>query len=300
MTNLTIIVPVFNEETYVGVALDSILRQKYQDFKVVILDNNSSDKTGEICKRYADNYSQISYMCRPVNVPMMMNLFLGIMTVETEYCTFLSGDDYWRTDHLSYLMPMFEISEDILVVASRVVNIDSQGSIYGYRDESVSTLGLDKYERYRYSISSIPGDWNWSVFKTKPLQEASLVLNRICVQWSDYSSTQLWADSLPLLMATQGRFCCSNQYTFFKRSHSYSSDRNIRVTGVNYIGLIRYVKGYGYLLPKGIKCHEVFVLRIMIVARALNIISVYSKQPLLRFISRKASHCIMSFSMAFH
>ena len=51
---VSIIIPVFNVEDYLERCLDSILNQIFKEYEVILIDDGSTDKTGEICDRYAD------------------------------------------------------------------------------------------------------------------------------------------------------------------------------------------------------------------------------------------------------
>jgi len=65
--------PVYNGEQWVAAAVESILNQTYRDFELVISDNNSSDATDEICRRYAETDSRIKYIRQPVNIGASAN-----------------------------------------------------------------------------------------------------------------------------------------------------------------------------------------------------------------------------------
>ena len=58
---VTIGLPVYNGENYLAEAIDSILGQTFTDFELVISDNASTDRTEEICRKYADQNQRIRY-----------------------------------------------------------------------------------------------------------------------------------------------------------------------------------------------------------------------------------------------
>ena len=51
---ISVIVPVHNTEPYLERCIDSILSQTYSDFELILVDNGSVDRSGEICDRYAE------------------------------------------------------------------------------------------------------------------------------------------------------------------------------------------------------------------------------------------------------
>lgn len=56
---ISIIVPIFKAEKYLGRCLDSILAQTEKNFEIILVDDGSPDKSGEICDFYAKNDSRI-------------------------------------------------------------------------------------------------------------------------------------------------------------------------------------------------------------------------------------------------
>ncbi len=59
---VSIILPSRNEEKYIGRCLDSLLRQDYLNYEIIAIDDSSSDKTGEIIKKYSDSHSNIIHV----------------------------------------------------------------------------------------------------------------------------------------------------------------------------------------------------------------------------------------------
>lgn len=74
---ISIIVVTYNQEETIGRTLDSILSQRYEgDFEIVIGDDASTDRTGEICRDYAARYpARIRYIGRERNLGVVRNYF---------------------------------------------------------------------------------------------------------------------------------------------------------------------------------------------------------------------------------
>lgn len=49
---ISLVIPAYNEEKFIGKTLESVLRQDFKDFELIVVDNNSTDKTAEIAKKY--------------------------------------------------------------------------------------------------------------------------------------------------------------------------------------------------------------------------------------------------------
>ena len=61
-------IPVYNGENYLAEALDSLLRQSFGDFELLISDNASTDRTQEICRAYAARDARIRYVRQDRNI----------------------------------------------------------------------------------------------------------------------------------------------------------------------------------------------------------------------------------------
>ena len=55
---LTIVVPIYNVEQYLEQCLDSLVNQSNHDFKVIMVDDGSKDKSGEIAQKYAEKFPE--------------------------------------------------------------------------------------------------------------------------------------------------------------------------------------------------------------------------------------------------
>ena len=64
----SIIMPVFNTEKYLSKAIDSVLKQTFTDFELIIIDDNSSDASYTICKNYADKDNRIKLLRNDINL----------------------------------------------------------------------------------------------------------------------------------------------------------------------------------------------------------------------------------------
>ena len=59
MPKISVIVPVYNVEKYLSRCIDSILNQTFRDFELILVDDGSPDKSGEICDEYAKKDDRI-------------------------------------------------------------------------------------------------------------------------------------------------------------------------------------------------------------------------------------------------
>lgn len=87
--------PVFNGERFIEKALDSILAQSYPHFELIISDNASTDRTGDICQRYAERDARIRYVRQSANKGASWNFRFVLDQSVGEYFMWAAADD-WR------------------------------------------------------------------------------------------------------------------------------------------------------------------------------------------------------------
>ena len=93
-TTFSVIVPIYKVEKYLNKCIDSILKQTFQDFELILVDDGSPDKCGEICDYYSKNDSRV-IVIHQKNSGLSAARNAGIKCASGEYVIFLDGDDYW-------------------------------------------------------------------------------------------------------------------------------------------------------------------------------------------------------------
>ena len=92
MVNVSIIVPVYNAEAYLSKCLDSILSSDNQNFEVFIVDDGSSDKSPDICDKYASADKRFHVIHKKnEGVSVARNTALDLVT--GDYVCFVDSDD---------------------------------------------------------------------------------------------------------------------------------------------------------------------------------------------------------------
>ncbi len=97
----SIIVPIYNVENYLAECLDSILAQTYTDFELLLINDGSTDKSGEIAEQYANKDEKISYITQ-VNAGLSGARNKGLQLAKGEYIVFVDSDDRLKKDALAY------------------------------------------------------------------------------------------------------------------------------------------------------------------------------------------------------
>ncbi len=149
-TNLTVAVlmTTYNGEKFLKQQLDSILSQTYQNFKLYISDDNSSDSTVQIISKYQNNHpDKIFYKVNQNNIGFVENFENLIAQSDENYMALSDQDDIWRSDKLELEMQEMLAFEKIdenraYLVHTDLLMIDEKGkllnsSYFKYRNYSL-------------------------------------------------------------------------------------------------------------------------------------------------------------------
>lgn len=94
MENLiSIIIPVYNVESYLKKCLDSIINQTYKNIEIIIVNDGSTDKSLQICKEYRENDSRIKLISHS-NIGISQSRNIGIQNANGKYLMFVDSDDW--------------------------------------------------------------------------------------------------------------------------------------------------------------------------------------------------------------
>ncbi len=124
MIKATIGITTFNLDKYIQQCLDSILCQKTNfKFKILIVDDASTDKTCEILKQYKKEYPHvIDLILREKNGGSLVSSNLLFNNVKTEYISFIDGDDYWFDEYrLQKQIDFLDCHPDYTMVAGNTL-----------------------------------------------------------------------------------------------------------------------------------------------------------------------------------
>ncbi|HEX3740539.1 MAG TPA: glycosyltransferase [Terriglobales bacterium] len=123
---VSIITPTYNHEPFIGACIDSVLAQSYADWEQVIVDDGSSDHTGEVAKSYDD--LRIQYFHQSNKGPFeLANTYKSALShTKGELIAILEGDDFWPADKLQTQILAFE-DPDVVLSYGEVSDVDPSG-----------------------------------------------------------------------------------------------------------------------------------------------------------------------------
>lgn len=133
MPLFSIIVPVYNKEKYIAECLESVIKQTYSDWEVIIVDDGSFDASGEICKQYAACDGRIKYFYRE-NHGIVLSRQYGIRVASGQYIFHLDADDFWQSNLLETIKKCLE-EQPVDIVLYRYKNVYSD-----YEEDSIRVV----------------------------------------------------------------------------------------------------------------------------------------------------------------
>lgn len=206
---------VFNGEKYLAKAIDSILAQTYKDFELIICDNASSDRTGELCRQYASQDPRIRYYRNAQNIGGVNNENRVFELSQGKYFRLTAHDDILAPELIAKSVLVLEQNPQVILCYSDIVVIDSEGKHLKTINSNVGNKN-QPYQRFRKLASKEHRcEATYALTRTEVLKAIGPQLN-----YSDSDRTFLAELSL------FGKFYKIDEPLFYKRYHQ---ERSIEV-----------------------------------------------------------------------
>ena len=143
---ITVIVPVYNVENYLRKCLDSIIAQTYKNIEIIVVNDGSTDASGQICQEYTQIDNRIVYIEKE-NGGLSEARNVGLDKMTGSYVTFIDSDDWAELDYVEILYKkIIEYQADISV-----------GNYYSYNEDEETyyfhIYGDSYYEKVYDNIS---------------------------------------------------------------------------------------------------------------------------------------------------
>src|SRR5687768_12542943 len=113
MARVSVVIPAYNYGRFVGAAIESVLGQTFADFELVVVDDGSTDDTGDVVARYSD--SRLRYI-RKENAGLPAARNTGIRAGTADLVAFLDADDTWLPGKLAAQAPLFAADPGLVLV----------------------------------------------------------------------------------------------------------------------------------------------------------------------------------------
>lgn len=161
---VSVIIPVYNVLPYLAEAIDSVINQTYEDLEIIIIDDGSTDGSGDICEEYAQNDSRIRVVHQE-NKGLSSARNIGLDAMTGEMVVFVDSDDACRPDYVEAMMKAMNRDNSDLVVCRFTVHNTTGKMKRSERDRLYPTADKGIYTRIdalRLAADGTinPGVWN--------------------------------------------------------------------------------------------------------------------------------------------
>jgi glycosyltransferase involved in cell wall biosynthesis len=171
MPAVSVIIPSYNHERYIGESIQSVLSQQYQDFEIVITDDGSSDRTVEVIEGFRDPRIKIFRHSRNLGASVAANNC--ILQSSGKYIAMLSSDDAWYPEKLQLQVDYLETHPPIAAVFGKVDWVDKNGRPILYKRFPALDV-FDVHNRPRY-------EWlNYFFYRGNCLCHPTSLIRRAC------------------------------------------------------------------------------------------------------------------------
>jgi glycosyltransferase involved in cell wall biosynthesis len=187
---ISVIITVFNLESFVRLAIQSVLDQTYPADEIIVVDDGSSDDSIKVIESFE---SKVKLVKMEKNSGVLPAFLAGIKASTADILCFLDGDDTWMPDKLQKVMAVFEQHPDVMMVTHLHEWINKEGIVTGETDvthtnlKRITSVAHDEKEMdflLKNSILCYKGVWLGSAF---------------CIRRSDLDlqAYEKWVTSLP-------------------------------------------------------------------------------------------------------
>lgn len=119
---ISIIVPIFNEESYLEKCLNSIINQTYENLEIICVDDRSTDNSLEIIKKYEEKDARIKLIRQHENRGLSDARNLGIINASGKYVLFVDADDWISNETVESLYANAKSNNSDVVLFNSVEN----------------------------------------------------------------------------------------------------------------------------------------------------------------------------------
>src|SRR4051794_8157954 len=209
--SVTIGIPVHNGEKFITATLNSVLSQTYNNYKIIICDNASTDNTPQICREYVRHDPRFLYIRNDINIGAPRNFNKCFEHSCSEFFVWLSADDVYAPTYLERCVDLLTRRADLAMVYTDCEIIDENGSVIEW---------VSKY--YSMADSSRIILRLVSVFFQDPRAVSVFgVFRRNCLEHTGLTRNIFNGDRLLLAEAAlTGKFGRVPEFLFCNRSHS--------------------------------------------------------------------------------
>jgi glycosyltransferase involved in cell wall biosynthesis len=203
-------VPVYNGERFIGETLDSIIGQSFTGLEIVICDNASTDGTTAICEEYARKDGRIRYFRNAENIGLAKNFQRVVELSSGEYFKLANADDLCAPDLVAQCVHVLDRHPDVVLCYGKTTLIDEHGRHLREYEDGLDLRSPSVAERFRLALERVRlVNVLQGVIRADALRRTALL------------DSYVGADMVLIVeLALYGKFCELPERLFSRRIHA--------------------------------------------------------------------------------
>ena len=141
---VSVIIPAYNADAFVGDAINSVLSQSHQNLEVILVDDGSTDRTAEIAQSFDDRRVSV---VRQSNAGPSRARNQGLALAEGAFVAFLDADDHWFPDKLERQLSSLHRDRGVCAVGCLMHYQSASGRVLGIAGQSVDVADQERIAR---------------------------------------------------------------------------------------------------------------------------------------------------------
>lgn len=282
---LSIVIPIYNVEKYIGKCFDSIYSQNIEEnlFEIIAINDGSPDNSGEIIAQYSNRYKNILYINQE-NSGVSVARNVGIQHSKGEFITFIDPDDWIGNNILPNIFTILKnhIDSDIIILNS--LKAETNTANYNWLNNNIqerkSYKGIDLFLKYKYVRGSVCG----AIYNKTFLKKNNIVFP---IGIRNAEDTIFFNECLSI--ASDIKFFNLNFYYIFNRVGSASKTKDLQrinryYTALDYIDTLN--KKHGFIDPSPIIEYLKYIIISSLTSYTLTLNLPFNKIPNRQFIKK--------------
>jgi len=215
MPKVSIGMPLYNAEKYVAEALDSLLKQTFEDYEIIISDNCSTDRTMEIVEKYSRADERIRIIQQDTNIGPVPNFKAVVDEAKGEYFLWRSYDDWSDDNYVEKLAKDLDKNPEIDLAFTKLVQVSEDGQHKSAPLDwpKIQTTGISsKLTLMKYSHPS----WMYGMFRRSAVKAS---IERVV---KDFNFVWGWDHLVLCPIVASGRAAFNSETHFYQRITSVS------------------------------------------------------------------------------
>jgi glycosyltransferase involved in cell wall biosynthesis len=242
---LSVIVPVYNSEKYLTDCVNSIINQTYKKIELILVNDGSTDRSFEICKKFSENYSNVKVFSIENRGSAYARNY-GLKKANGDYISFIDSDD-WIDSTMFEKLASIVIDKKIDIVSCNLIHVKNNGS----QIKEVSNNRGDYYSREQIINEIFPVLINSSNLSQQewPMRMVTKLYNRRFLDSNEIKfentlkAAQDFVFSVTAMYYANSFYYLKNEYLYYYRENFESrTHRHLNRAWDNYLCMNNYLK----------------------------------------------------------